>query len=152
MEVPRPRVKLELQLPAYATATAMWDPSCVCDLHHSSWQRWILNPLSRARDQTYVLMDASRVHNLLSHNGNSKMGFLFKGKGMGGGVLWFDPVNCNFTVCHAVLNAAQHLFSVYSRGKQNKTKKLLEVTGKRLFPTYTFHWSSFYMNLSLQWT
>ena len=22
----------------------------VCDLHHSSWQRWILNPLSEARD------------------------------------------------------------------------------------------------------
>ena len=23
----------------------MWDPSCVCDLHHSSQQRQILNPL-----------------------------------------------------------------------------------------------------------
>ena len=23
---------------AYATATAMPDPGCVCDLHHSSWQ------------------------------------------------------------------------------------------------------------------
>ena len=33
-----------------ATATAMWDPSRVCDLHHSSRQRWILNPLSKATD------------------------------------------------------------------------------------------------------
>ena len=33
MEVPGLGVKLELQLLAYPTATAMWDPSCICDLH-----------------------------------------------------------------------------------------------------------------------
>ena len=38
MEVPRLGVESELQLPAYITATAMPDPSCVCDLHHSSRQ------------------------------------------------------------------------------------------------------------------
>ena len=31
------------------------------DLHHRSRQCWILNPLSEARDRTWVLMDASRV-------------------------------------------------------------------------------------------
>ena len=36
MEVPRPGVELELQLLAYATATAMPDLRSVCDLHHSS--------------------------------------------------------------------------------------------------------------------
>jgi len=46
---------------AYTTATAILDPSCICDLHHSSRQRWILNPLSEARDQTCILMDTSRV-------------------------------------------------------------------------------------------
>ena len=56
MEVPRVGVKLELQLLAYATATATSDLSCVCDLHHSSQQCRILNPLSRARDQTCILM------------------------------------------------------------------------------------------------
>ena len=35
-EVPGLGVKSELYLPAYATATAMQDPSHVCDLHHSS--------------------------------------------------------------------------------------------------------------------
>ena len=34
MEVPRLEVELELQLPA--TATASQDPSCICNLHHSS--------------------------------------------------------------------------------------------------------------------
>ena len=38
MEVPRLGVELELQLPAHTTATAAWDPSHICDLHHSSWQ------------------------------------------------------------------------------------------------------------------
>ena len=33
MEVSRLEVKLELQLPAYTTATATQDPSCVWDLH-----------------------------------------------------------------------------------------------------------------------
>ena len=42
MEVLRLGVELELQLLAYATATATWDLSCVCDLYHSSWQCWIL--------------------------------------------------------------------------------------------------------------
>ena len=50
MEVPRLGVKLELQLPAYATA--MGDLSLVCDLHHSSLQHQILHPLSEARDWT----------------------------------------------------------------------------------------------------
>ena len=35
----------------------MGDPSHVCDLHHSSWQRRILSPLSEARDRTRILMD-----------------------------------------------------------------------------------------------
>ena len=51
VEVPRLEVESELQLLAYttATATAMQDPSCVCDLHHSLRQCQILNPLSKAR-------------------------------------------------------------------------------------------------------
>ena len=49
MEVPRLGVELELQQQAYTTATATWDPSCVCELHHSSQQCWVLSPLSEAR-------------------------------------------------------------------------------------------------------
>ena len=52
MEVPWLGIELELQLPAYATATATKDLSRIFDLHHSSWQRWILNPLIEVRDQT----------------------------------------------------------------------------------------------------
>ena len=71
MEVPRLGVESELQPPACTTATATLDPSHVCDLHHSSWQHWILHPLIKARDQIRILMDASWVLNPLSHNGNS---------------------------------------------------------------------------------
>ena len=47
MEVPRLGVESELHWPAYTTATATWDPSRMCHLHHSSWQHQILNPLTR---------------------------------------------------------------------------------------------------------
>ena len=52
---------MELQLPAYATATVTRDPSHICDLHHISQQRQLLNPLNKARDQTRNLMVPSRI-------------------------------------------------------------------------------------------
>ena len=59
MEVPRVEVESELQLPAYTTDTATPDPNCVCDLHCNSHQYQILNPLSKARNQTCILMGTS---------------------------------------------------------------------------------------------
>ena len=41
-------------------------------LTHSLWQGRILNPLNEARNRIRILMDTSRVLNLLSHNRNSK--------------------------------------------------------------------------------
>ena len=63
VEVLRLGVESELQLPAYVTAsaTATLDPSRVCDPHHNSQQRQILNLLSEAGDQTFVLMGTSQI-------------------------------------------------------------------------------------------
>ena len=63
MEIPRLEIQWELQLPAYATATATatQDPSHICDLHHSSWQGQIVNPLRDARDWTRNLMFPSWI-------------------------------------------------------------------------------------------
>ena len=41
-QVPRPEAELELQLPAYTPATAMPDPSHICNLHCILWQPWML--------------------------------------------------------------------------------------------------------------
>ena len=71
MEVPR--LEAESELPAYITVTAMPELSCICDLHNSSQQRWILRG---ARDQTCVLMDTSEILNLLTHNRNSVATYL----------------------------------------------------------------------------
>ena len=57
VEVPRLGVESELQLPAYGTATATWDPSRVCNLCF--------------RDRTRILVDTSWVLNLLCHSGSS---------------------------------------------------------------------------------
>ena len=81
MEVPTGGVKAELQLPAYITATATPDPSYLCDLHLSLWQRQILNPLSETRDQTRILMDTSQVLNLLPHNRDATSSFLSRRAG-----------------------------------------------------------------------
>ena len=54
MEVPRLGVELEIQGSAYTAVTATQDPSCVCDLHHSSEQHQNLNPLIKARDPSQV--------------------------------------------------------------------------------------------------
>ena len=67
--------ELELPLPACTTATATWDPRHVCNLHHSSWQRWLLNPLSQARDQTCILMDTSRARYSWATTGTSPITF-----------------------------------------------------------------------------
>ena len=56
MEVPRLEVSSEMQPLAYARATATQDLSHIWDLHHSSQQHQILNPLSETRD---------RIHNLI---------------------------------------------------------------------------------------
>ena len=55
MEVPRLGVESELYPLAYTTATVMPDPSHVCDLHLSSQQRQVLNPLSKTGIQAASL-------------------------------------------------------------------------------------------------
>ena len=75
MDVRRLGVESELQQPAHTTATATWDLSLVCDLHHNSRQCRLLNTVSKARDRTHFLMDTSWVCNLLSHSGNSRFCF-----------------------------------------------------------------------------
>ena len=59
MKVHRLEIQMELQLPAYTTASP--GLSRVCNLHHSLQQHWILNPLSNARDRTLNLMIPSRI-------------------------------------------------------------------------------------------
>ena len=69
MEVPWLGVESDLQSPTYTTAAVMWVHSLVCSCR--LWQHQILNPLSKARDRTLVLMDTSQILNQLSHNENS---------------------------------------------------------------------------------
>ena len=61
MEVPRLGVESELLLLAYTRATAMPDLSCVYNLHYSSQQCRILNPLSEAGDWTRNLTVPSQI-------------------------------------------------------------------------------------------
>ena len=53
----RARGRMGAAAAGYATATAMWERSRICDLHHSLQQRQILPPLSKARDRTHFLTE-----------------------------------------------------------------------------------------------
>ena len=57
---------------SYTTATATQDLSCACDLHHSSGQCRIFNPLSKARNRTHNLMDTSPFLKLMNQKRNSQ--------------------------------------------------------------------------------
>ena len=48
----------------------------VCNLYHSSRQHWILNPLSKIRDQTWVLLDTSQIHFCWATTGTCVVYFL----------------------------------------------------------------------------
>ena len=39
-----------------------WIIAATTSLLHSSWQQWIPDPLSKARDWTHIIMDTSQVH------------------------------------------------------------------------------------------
>ena len=55
--------------PSLCHTIATPDLSHVCNVSHSLQQRWILNPLSKARDWTHIIMDTSQDLNPMSHNG-----------------------------------------------------------------------------------
>ena len=95
VEVSRLGVESKLQLPAYATATATWNLSCVCNLPHSSRQPWVVNLLSKARDWTCILMGTNQVHNPLSNHGNS--------------CFFFIVHSCNFSMLLDQLELPEHL-------------------------------------------
>ena len=71
MEVPSLGVGIRAAAAAYDTAVATLDLSHSCHLCRSLWQRWIINPLSEARDGTHILLETILVLNQLNHNGNS---------------------------------------------------------------------------------
>ena len=71
MEVPRLGVELELQLPAYTTATATWDWAVSVTYHAACGHAGSFNQLSKDRDPNHILMDTAQVLNLQSHNRNS---------------------------------------------------------------------------------
>ena len=60
-ELPRVGVESELQLHTYTTVMAILDLSHICNLYGDLQQRHILHPLSKAGNQTRVVMDTSQI-------------------------------------------------------------------------------------------
>ena len=77
MEVPRLGGESELGAASLHHSHSTSGIRATCNLHCSSGQCWILNPPSKARDRTHILLDTSQVHTPLSHNGDSLSCFLY---------------------------------------------------------------------------
>ena len=119
MEVPRLGVESELSLPAYARATATRNLGHICDLHYSSQQCQLLNPLSKARDWTYTFMDTSWVYNLLSHNRNSPQVLLVMVSGPPGDLLLGSQIGSGpGPLCP---NCSLQLVRVSAQGEERST-------------------------------
>ena len=80
MEVPSLGDSLELQLPAYTTAKATPDLRRVFDLHHSSRQCQILDPLREAKDRTCNLNVPSQICFHCATTGTPKLYAFYKTK------------------------------------------------------------------------
>ena len=71
MEVPRAAAE------AYTTATAMLDPSCICNLQRKLLATLDPKPQTANRDQNHIFTGVSWVLSPLSDNGNSLFNFKY---------------------------------------------------------------------------
>ena len=69
------RDRIGVAVPVKSTAIATQDLSQVCNLPHSSWQHWILDPLSEARDRTRSLMVPSQIRFHFASTGTPRIKF-----------------------------------------------------------------------------
>ena len=97
IDVPRLGVRSELQLLTCATATAAQDLSDICNLHHSSPQRRILNPLMRTRGLTHIFMDTSHLHYRWATPGIPSLYFLKRLLSHSPHPLWFQVLLFEWT-------------------------------------------------------
>ena len=96
----------------------MQDLSHVCRLHHSSWQRRILNPMSEARDWTPNIMVPSLIRFHCTTMGNPGLWFLWSKKFLlsprSQGILsMFSPIN--FVFLSFTFNSVVHLKLIFVR-------------------------------------
>ena len=115
MGVPRLGIQLELQLPAYTTATATSDLSHVCDLHHSTQQHRIPNPLSEARDWTCNLMVPNRIHFHCTTMGTPLTTSFTSNMSQ---MEWFYIINsfASISSSFSTLSISFHLYTMYFTG------------------------------------
>ena len=141
MEVPRLGVEGELQLPAYTTATATPHLSHICNLRWNSQQCQILNPLSRARDQTCILMDPSLVHYHWAMTGTPIVCVLNKTSDRWRQKIWWWTVSK-----YCFPDAGMDIF--YPRGEMRKVRVPDELGLKRWHSVLTLEEPKFVNQLS----
>ena len=96
--------------------------SHVCNLHHSSWQCWFLNPLSEARDRTCVLMDTSQIH---FHRAMMGTPFFILKNVLNFYFIFFRRTHYKRMICQ-FLEQGQHHFRVYMWGSLSPPRKPFE--------------------------
>ena len=94
-------------------------------LHHSSGQRRILNPLSKAKDWTWVLMDTSRVHYHWATSGTPK-------------ILFSESVTEQFftLIKHLLQNSVKYIMFSWHIWNTHSAYTILFINSKNTFIVY----------------
>ena len=123
------RGKLELQVSAYTSATAMQDLNCVCDPYHISWQHRILNPLSKVRNWNGIFIDTSQAHYPWARAGTPGQTFDLVWMGV---LCWaMEGVEVSHSVGERVEAGRGHLSDSGRVRRRRKEESVLEVGGYR---------------------
>ena len=117
----------------------LWFPSLVCDLHHSSRQRQILNLLSKAGDWIWNLMVTGQIHFCCATTGTPMVSIISQ--------LMKSGVALLRQFLYAKMNSVTYFMEVTERTKWESTEYLSVKSAGGVYMGLTYPFKNFFKKL-----